>query len=420
MVPVVTDGTHEPGVTPVTGTRAIPRYPAGRHRGALPHTASGTGTAPGPTPSSDAPPRPPGERRAAREAREALRRAVRPAADDVEPRGRLAGLDLARGVAVLSMLVAHLSPVGGPANITENLTAPLFALVIGTSMGLLLTRRPTPGAFLLDTLLRASALVALGVALQHLYTQIDVVLPYLGVLLVVLAPLALGLWRAPVLTVGLATAGAVLSPLLMERARDALTGPGSAGPGSAQATVLDWLAAGQSYRLTSFLPMALAGLVLALALPRAGEPPRGVAVAGILGAGSLGAYLLGYASDDGARAYSGTTAEIVGATFLAAAAVVAAFVVLAGLDRLGARRVAAPLLATGRMALTAYTLQVLFLALVSAVRGGAPDDSWVVLGLTTLVVFGACWALDRWWGTGPLEWLLHRARVPGRREAPAA
>lgn len=334
-----------------------------------------------------------------------------------EGAGRLAGLDLARGVAVVSMLVAVLRPVGGPLTVTEYLTAPLFAVVIGTSMGVRLARtRPAAGVFVLDNLVRGLLLVALGVALQATSHQVDVVLPYLGLLVIVLAPLAVALWRAPVLTLGLGVAGAVISPLVMERAREYLAD--TAGRlGEARTTVVEWVAAGESYRLTSLLPMALGGLALAVVLPRAGERPHGYGVVAVLWGSSLAAYLVGWTSRDGAAAYSGTTAEIVGATLLATGTVVAAFVVSdLALDR-RAEVALEPLLATGRLALTAYTLQVLLLAAVEVARGGESTGGWAILGLLLVVVPGTCWALDRWWGTGPLEWVLHRLRPRARRPA---
>ena len=95
---------------------ALPTYPSGRHR--LPAGAR-------PRPRRDRSPAPAGH-----------------AAVALPPPRRLDGLDLARGVAVLSMLVAHLSPVGGPADVTEYLCAPLFAVVIGVSMGLRTSREP--------------------------------------------------------------------------------------------------------------------------------------------------------------------------------------------------------------------------------------------------------------------------------------
>ncbi len=366
---------------------ALPTHPSGRHRGA-----------PGAHPRAD-----------------------EHGADTPDRPRRLEGLDLARGVAVLSMLVAHLSPVGGPADVTEYLTAPLFAVVIGVSLGLRVSRQPPEPAsrVVLDNLVRGALLVVLGLALQPLYQQIIVILPYLGLLVVVLAPLALLLRSTPVLTVGLAAACAVLSPVVMARARDLAADRGDA-LGTVSRTLLEWTAAGYPYRLSALLPMALGGLALAAVLPRAGRGVRGAAVASVLFATSVAVYLLGAASADGAQAYSGTTAEIVGATFLASGTVVLAFLVVdvGRRHRLGAA--VEPLLATGRLALTAYTLQVLLLAGVGALRGGVPDDGWATLVGTAVAVVGACWALDRRWGTGPLEWLVHRLRVPAPRRSLSA
>lgn len=323
---------------------------------------------------------------------------------------RLGGLDAARGLAVVSMLIAHLSPVGGPANITEYLTAPLFAVVIGLAMGLALQDpRPSTGTFLRDNALRGILLVALGIGLQELYGQIVIVLPYLGLLVIVLAPLALLLHRMPVVTLGVAAGLAVVSPVVMERARDWLV----ANPDTPEMLVdlVRWLAAGSSYRVVSFLAMALGGLALATVLRRAGQLPAAWVVGGVLLAGSLAAYLLGAASPDGSAAYSGSSAEIVGATLLASGSVVLSFACLQALRDLGAGRVAEPLLATGRLALTAYAVQVLWLALLAGLRDNAADDAWWILGSSLVLVVGTCWVLDRWWGTGPLEWLVHRLRV---------
>ncbi len=326
---------------------------------------------------------------------------------------RLTGLDLARGLAVLSMLVAHLSPAGGVFALSEYLTAPLFAVVIGAAMGLSLA---VPGVdplrFVADNALRGVLLVALGVLLQATYSQIDVVLPYLGVLVLVLAPLALALRRLPVLAVGVAAGAAVLGPLVTERARDHLAVHATTtGPGTRD--LLLWLAAGPNYRLVSFLPMALGGLVLALLLPRLTHWRAATPVAAVLLATSGAVHALGATTPAGAHAYSGTTAEVVAATFLAAGTVVAALALTDAATRArGAAAALSPVLAVGRLALTGYTVQVLVLALVAAVRGGARDDTWPVLLLTTAVVVATCWLLDRTWGTGPLELLVRAARLP--------
>ena len=230
---------------------------------------------------------------------------------------RLDGLDAARGLAVVSMLVAHLSPVGGVLDVSEYLTAPLFAVIIGISMGVRLTeRRPAAGAFLLDNVQRGLVLIVLGVLLQAIYAQIDVVLPYLGVLVIVLAPLALLLHRVPVLTVGLAGALAVVGPIVVERAREAYPSMADSWPGWSL-DLVTWLATGEHYRLVSFLPMALGGLALGTRAPPGRSPAGGLRRRRCAARARLAAYALGRGTTDGSAAYSGTTAEVVGATFLA-------------------------------------------------------------------------------------------------------
>ncbi|MBM6402861.1 hypothetical protein JQN72_01195 [Phycicoccus sp. CSK15P-2] len=324
--------------------------------------------------------------------------------------GRLDGLDLARGLAVLSMLVAHLSPVGGVLDLSEYLTAPLFAVVIGASMALRLERGDVGAArFVGDNALRGLLLLVVGLVLQLVYRQIDVVLPYLGVLVVVLAPLAVTLRRLPVLASAVAVAGAVLGPIVVDRAREV------SAPGVVQ-DLLVWTATGESYRLVSFLPMALGGLVLAGLLPRLDGWRPAAGISGVLLATSLVVHLMGRSTVEGAAAYSGTTAEVVAATLLAAGAVTASFALLEAVRALAppARAALSPVLATGRLAFTAYTVQILVLAAVSVARDGAPDDGWVVLLGTTFVVLGTCWALEHRLGTGPLEVLDRAVRVPVR------
>lgn len=331
------------------------------------------------------------------------------------PTRRLEGLDAARGLAVVSMLVAHLCPTGGLFNVSEYLTAPLFAVIIGVSMGLVLAERRVPAwDFLRDHLQRGLFLVVLGLLLQALYGQIVVVLPYLGALVMVLAPLALLLHRRPALTIGLAAAGASVGPVVIAGARAAAGEHASTWP-RWWSDVVQWLVAGGSYRVVSFLPMALAGLALARVLRHADRPRQAGAAAALLVAASSAAYLLGRSTPGGAAAYSGAAPEVVGGTLLAMAAIIASFLALGLARRLGAGPALEPLLSTGRLALTGYTLQVLFLAAVAVIRGPVRDDSWPVLVATALLVVGGCWLVERWFHTGPLEWLVRRLRPTGHR-----
>ncbi len=325
--------------------------------------------------------------------------------------GRLDGLDAARGLAVVAMLVAGLAPAGWVLGFAEYLTAPLFAVIVGVSMGLHLhERQPAVGWFLLQNLERGLLLVVLGVLLQQVYAPLVVTLPHVGLLVLVLAPLAVLLHRAPVLTVGVAAAGAVLGQIIRERVQAAIDADATGEVTGWVGHLLDWLVLGESCRVSSLLPMALAGLALATVLRRATEPPEAYAVAGVLFVAAAAARLLGGGSAEGSVPSSGSTASVVGGTFLAAGVVVASFLLLHRSRRAGVGWLLAPVVATGRLALTAYTTHIMVLALVGVLRGGADDDSWVLLFATTAVVLGSCWVLERRWGTGPLEWVVHRLR----------
>ena len=212
------------------------------------------------------------------------------------------------------MLVAHLSPAGGVFTISEYLTAPLFAVVIGVAMGIhLADRQPAVGQFLLENLQRGVLLILVGVLLQEMYFRIIVVLPYLGLLIIVLAPLAVLLHRAQADPRPRRGGRGARADRSSSRGRAWDVGDWPAGIREP----VTWLAVGDAYRLLSFLPMALGGLALATVLRRVTEVPEAYAAAGVLLSSSVVAYLLGRGSAEGSAPYSGVTAEVVGATLLA-------------------------------------------------------------------------------------------------------
>ncbi|MGG5260613.1 hypothetical protein [Phycicoccus avicenniae] len=325
---------------------------------------------------------------------------------------RLPGPDLARGVAVLVMLLALLAPLG---DLGGFLAGPLFVVLVGLSVGVVLDR---PGVsrprFVVDEVVRGVLLVVLGLVLPSVGAPVDDVLPPLGLLVIVLAPLALGLHRLPVLTLGVAAGAAVLGPLVLERAREARPS------GSVARTLLDWLAAGPNHRLVSFLPMALGGLALALLLPRLAGWRPALGVAGVLLASGGVVLALGAASAEGVAASSGTTAQVAASTLLSCGVVVLG-VGLAELVGGGAAaaRVLSPVFSLGRLSLTAYAMTVLVLALGSLVLGDAGGGAWPTVLVTALVVVAAVWVLDRTWGTGPLELLVRVLRRPTGEHPPS-
>lgn len=326
--------------------------------------------------------------------------------------GRQDWLDLARGLAVVSMIVAHTSPWGGLWNVSEYLTAPLFAFLVGASLALAWSRSDRRyGFFVVANVLRGLVLVVLGEALQALYFPIIVVLQTLGVLTIVLAPLVPLMVRRWWIAYAVALGAAILSPLVREPL--ILWSTSGRHPGLVE-WLVEVLATGHAYRVTAFLALGAAGggLVgsVGLLLRRPDPRVRGALPAVLLLLASAATYALGRATV-GADPYSGTTPEIVGAMLLSASVTTGCWWLT---GTLGADRSAVwlgPLVSTGRMALSAYTLQIL--ALAGLVRLGVigSDDHWAVMfGLIAVCVL-FCW----WWlravPTGPVEVVL---RLPAR------
>ncbi|GAB4076882.1 hypothetical protein GCM10028781_16460 [Nostocoides australiense] len=337
---------------------------------------------------------------------------------------RLLGLDLARGLAVCTMILAHTSPwpIDLPA---EYLTAPLFATLVGASLHLAWSAaqaRGTSGlAFVADNGFRGACLVSIGEVLQSAYQFIDVVLQTLGLLTIVLAPVVVLLGRAARPgRAALAGASALwlISPFVMEASRHWLAEHPTLDP-LGRAIGL-WLAAGVHYRVVSFAIYGLVGVALAVWFARGGARGRdGLRAVGVCALVTVGAYGGGRLIDQG-QPYAGDHAELLGSTAFAAGATIGCVWLLARLgdahrtDRPGGL---APLVATGQLALTAYSLQIVLLRVLQELTGpGFDDDRPWVLGLTLAVVVGCCWAWRRTGLTGPMEVLLRAPRLL-RREA---
>ncbi len=153
------------------------------------------------------------------------------------PGARLLWLDLARGLAVVSMVIAHTAPWGGVFVGTEYLTAPWFAMLVGISLLLAWDKtgggtgaksgarsgEQTPsrtGAFIAANVARGLLLLLAGELLQRAYWQIDVVLQTLGLLTIVLAPLVVLVGRRRWVWAAISAAMVAASPLLMDAARE--------------------------------------------------------------------------------------------------------------------------------------------------------------------------------------------------------
>jgi len=310
-------------------------------------------------------------------------------------------LDIARGIAVVSMVIAHTAPAGGIFNVTEYLTAPLFAAAIGAGVELA-WRSWRDGAvrFVGAYTARGALLFLAGVLIQPLYWQVVVVLQWLGALTVVLAVLVVLRVRGWVALVASASVVAAAYPLMV-----ATRGPWA--PTGALAPAVAFAFSGGPYRLMPLVVAGLLGLGLTHWLGRDTVSPRAtllLALGSVLGAGL--AILVGMGTSEGASPYSGTYPEMV-ASLAVTTAVLAGSRWLTTSVRPGHLRWLDPLAATGRMAMTAYVLQLVVLrVLTDAFLGGGRDDHWWVLAATLLGLVGVSWAWRRFVGQGPLEWLL--------------
>ncbi|RMI12796.1 heparan-alpha-glucosaminide N-acetyltransferase domain-containing protein [Cellulomonas triticagri] len=335
-----------------------------------------------------------------------------PAALAASP-GRITGVDVARGLAVLGMITAHVGP-GGPGDplpwgltqVADGRSAALFVLLSGISVALISggaapvagTRRVLART---KVLVRAFLVLALGVLLVVLGTPVVVILPTYAVLFACTVPL---LGTPPHrLLVGAAVV-AVVGPVL-----HLVLGPAFARlPG----TELTGLVVGDYYPAIVWFAYVLVGL----AVGRMDLRDRGVRLR-MLGAGTALA-VLGYAAsalltrqvEPGTTLYglvttephSSSTLEVVASTGVGLA--VLSLCLLAADTRAG-RAVLAPLAATGALALTAYTVQILAIAALGTAVVWQPEaGTWLAFCLVTLV---GCWVWRAAAGRGPLERLLH-------------
>jgi uncharacterized membrane protein YeiB len=343
--------------------------------------------------------------------------------------GRIAGLDLARGLAVLGMFGAHLGISGeltaDPstwAAVVNGRSSILFAILAGVSIALLSGRaRPAEGVDLVRARLRiavrAAWVFAIGGVLEWLDTFVAIILGVYAVLFVLALPfLRWSSGRLLAAAGGIAVAGAPLNVLLGQLL----------STGGAEAHYFARLMVTGPYPAMLWWAFVLVGLAVGrLDLDRAGIRVRlagAGAAAAVLGYGGgwLSARVLGdgvasrgpkegfrfpvgewrTAWLSGAEPHSGTTFELVGSSGVAVLTI-ACCLVLA--DRLPA--LTAPLSAVGTLALSVYTAHIVVLWALLAVAPQATQgvDVWL------LFACGAIVAATGWrsiLGRGPLERLL--------------
>ena len=329
---------------------------------------------------------------------------------------RFAGVDAARGLAILGMLWAHTADDGTRQGLADGRSSVLFATLAGCSLGLLTGgASPRSGRARWDALasiaLRGLLLIALGLLLWTLGTPIAVILDTYGALFLVLLPIVF----APIPVVaGVGVLAALAGPFVVQAVGADLSTPFT--PQRLLHLPGEWFVTGY-YPGVVWAAYLCAGLVVA----RAGLARRRTLVA-MVGAGAATS-LLGYggAAVAGldASAHANTTAEVLGSGGLAIA-VIGALELLCASQATGrvATTVLAPLIAAGRMPLTIYTGQLLALAVwLTTPSAGDPPwiESWSLLaGLTIAsLLFALVW--QRFFGRGPLEVVVSRLTAVGVR-----
>lgn len=334
---------------------------------------------------------------------------------------RLVGIDLARGLAVLGMLAAHLLTIDpfvpdDPAtwlDVVNGRSSILFATLAGVSIALVTGgARPREGAArsraAARLALRGALLWGIGILLVMTGVPVYVILPAYALLFALSLPF-LGL-RAPSLFLAAGLVAAVM-PWVYPILDAAPIWSGLAGE-DLQAFV------GWAYPFPVWIAFLLAGMGIGrLDLRRLGVQAAlttvggavslsgyGVAIATAPAVAEAGPYLAAVWT---AEAHSSGLWEVVGSGGFAVAVIGLCLLVC----RTPLRWVAIPLRAVGSMPLTAYVLQIVVWAVFAAVLLGDTSDlsgvrdAGLFLPLTLGIVVGCtAWALLR--GRGPLEALI--------------
>lgn len=321
---------------------------------------------------------------------------------------RVVGLDVARGIAVLGMAVAHVGdddaarlPNGGSwLEVFDGRSAACFALLAGVSAALLSADPQRLGHARARILARALVLLVLGAFLDALGTPVVVILPAYAVMFAMLTA-ALS-WRPRTLLVA-AAAVTLAAPPLVLWLRDV-------DPQVGFVSVL-WQ---RYYPPLVWIAYLLTGLAVGRVLRRPTTPARLVAWGLPLAVLGLGAGTVGDGPLLTTTPHSSSPAEVV-------ANVGVVLVVLAACLVVGERapRAVAPLAATGALALTAYAGQVVAIAICGdqVVYSPSAAVTWAFV----LATPAFCWAWRATLGRGPLERVVHEvsasvadAVTPGR------
>jgi uncharacterized membrane protein YeiB len=328
---------------------------------------------------------------------------------------RVVAIDIARGIAIIGMFVAHVIPRAGDAELlVDGRSSILFATLAGVSLGFMTgAQHPLKKGQRSDRVrgivVRALFLFLLGIMLASIASGVAVILHFYALMFLLLIPF-LFLHRWLVALVGIVFL--VGAPLLGAAQSDVAVNQ------TPWAYVVDYFFLNGDYPVLIWMPFLLAGLLIArsdLTRPKTQVALVGAGTSAAVAGFGAAVVLLGVSDE----AHSGSIAEVVGSGGFAVA-LIGALLWLTAVQRRSVGRVLRgilwPVSATGAMALTVYTLQIIVLAVIA---NGTEIDypGWpLLLWMLLLTFIGA--ALWRYFlGKGPLERVLAtltRAPSPGQ------
>ena len=322
--------------------------------------------------------------------------------------------DVARGVAIMAMLIAHAGPimVDQPAATAflqsqlNDVASPLFATTMGAAAAIVLAKAGTASAqrtVIVQNVIRGAILVLLGLLLATWGSWIAIVLSFLGIVLAIGTPLVLlGTRTLIAVLAAVLVLGAPLNSLML-----AATGPLiTVGERTPASFLLEWLFLSPHYRVTNLLPWFLFGALL-FRIRFGGRRAGWILLAIAVPAWWLGPLWRGSTGEEFSP--SGSYLD----TLHDAGLVFGVLGVIILLASLRGRRTAAvvravflPFEAIGSISLSLYVFQVAVVAWMSdnGISFGTTDPvAWIVLVLGVPLV-GILWW--RFVGKGPIEWLI--------------
>ena len=348
-------------------------------------------------------------------------------------RERIAGVDTARGLAVLGMFVAHLGlahhsgllSATGWFFLADGRPSALFAMLAGIGL-VFMTRsaQDDPAQFSLQRsriMRRALILYLLGYVLTFLGTPVAVILPSYAVLFVLAIPF-LRMRIAGVLTAAVLVLA--VGPPLLILSRHAITGeagpvtglsflPGLAEVWSGYYPVITWLAyilVGVAVGKMNLRSAGTGALLLGVGT---------VVAAAAYGAGAWAEDAVGGTEGDitfdlvTIEPHTNTTPEMLGN---AAFGVALLGLCLLAMTLTPLRVLAAPVNAVGAMSLTIYSLHIVYIAILGPDAVWYPTSNqpliWLIAGS---LAFALVWHVTL--GQGPLERLLARVIQPAATAA---